>query len=145
MPFLSHLFLNMSICVIIYTLKQTHGYVLDLNPRFCFGFKLAWVEKTVGLVLVGLKMTLNWYGSSMVLRDKWMGMVQVWNHSHVYFQLYLCCVVVSGNIVISESWSLWILSSYSIYYVHCVPLSLTKGVDAATGLPQHVSDGFFQH
>ena len=68
----------MSICAIIYTLKQTHSYVLGLNPRLCIGFKLVWVEKIEGLVLVGLKMALNGYGSSMVLRDTCTGMVQVW-------------------------------------------------------------------
>ena len=78
MPFLSYLFLNMSICAIICTLKKTHGYVLALNPWLCFGFKLVWVEKIVGLVFVGLKMTLDGYGSSMVLRDTCTGMVQVW-------------------------------------------------------------------
>ena len=78
MPFLCHLLLDMSICAIIYTLKQTHSYVLGLNPRLCIGFKLVWVEKIEGSVLVGLKMALNGYGSSMVLRDTCMGKVQVW-------------------------------------------------------------------
>ena len=77
MSFLCHLLLDMSICAIIYTLKQTHSYVLGLNPRLCIGFKLVWVEKIEGLVLVGLKMALNGYSSSMVLRDTCTGMVQV--------------------------------------------------------------------
>ena len=68
----------MLICAIIYTLKQTHSYVLGLNPRLCIGFKLVWVEKIEGLVLVGLKMALNGYGSSMVLRDTGTSMVQIW-------------------------------------------------------------------
>jgi hypothetical protein len=38
-----------------------------------FGWK-----KIEGLVLVGLKMALNGYGSSMVLRETCTGMVQVW-------------------------------------------------------------------
>ena len=78
MPFLCHLLLDMSICAIIYTLKQTHSYVFGLNPRLCIGFKLVWVEKIEGLVLVGLKMALDGYGSSMVLRDTCTFMVQVW-------------------------------------------------------------------
>ena len=78
MPFLSNLLLNLSICAIICILKQTHSYVLVLNPRLCIGFKLVWVKKIMGLILNGLKMTSNGYGLSMVLRDKCMAMVQVW-------------------------------------------------------------------
>lgn len=78
MSFLSHFLLNLSIYAIVCTLKQTHNYVLILNPRLCIEFKLVWVEKIIGLVLVGLKMTSNGYGLSMVLKDKCMNMAKVW-------------------------------------------------------------------
>ena len=48
MSVLSHLLLNMSTCVIRYTLSQTYSYLLGLNPWLCIGFKLVWVEKNRG-------------------------------------------------------------------------------------------------